>query len=76
MTRDLRRYQRQTIVRLVLGFLALLVVVGSALVYFIYGRGALASYLLCLSAALAPLLLVLLFLFGLQWLAKVLGRER
>lgn len=76
MTRDLRRYQRQTLLRLVLGFLALLVVVGSVLVYFIYGRGALASYLLCLSAALAPLFLVALFLFGLQWLAKVLDRDR
>ena len=70
MSRDLRRYRRQTTVRLFVGFILLLVVGGSTLIYLIYGAAALPTYLLCLTAGLAPLLLLGFFLFGLDWLVN------
>ncbi len=75
MGRDLRRYRRQTNLRLLAGFILLLLVGGSGLVYFIYGPGALPSYLICLTAGLAPLLLVGLFLFGLDWFVNWIDRD-
>ena len=65
--RDLRAYARSTQVRLLLGFLVLMVVVGTALVAAIYGAEAAKLALLCASLGFAPLALifVLLWLLGL-----------
>lgn len=70
MTRDLRRYARQTNRKLLAGFVLLLVLVGDGLIYLIWGRGAALSGLLCLMAGMAPLLLIWLFLNFLEWIAK------
>lgn len=69
MGRDLRRYSRQTSINLFIGFILLLLVGGGGLVYLIYGASALPTYLLCLFAGLAPLLLIGLALLAIQWLA-------
>jgi hypothetical protein len=70
MGRDLREYAHQTNVRLLVGFIILLFVVGDGLVYWIYGPGAAVMGLLCLVGGLAPLLLIWLALVGLDWIVK------
>jgi hypothetical protein len=70
MTRDLRRYARQTNVRLIVGALVLLFIVGDGLIYLIYGKGPALMGLLCLLAGLMPVALTLLVLLLLAWVAK------
>jgi hypothetical protein len=75
MTRDLRRYAKQTNVRLILGALVLIFLLGDGLVYWIYGSGAAAIGLVCLAAGLTPVLLIVLFLNLLDWIEKRANRE-
>ncbi len=70
MSRDLRRYSRQTTGRLVVGFALLLVLVGGGLIYLFYGPEAAATSLLCLMAALLPLSLIWLIMGILGWIVK------
>jgi hypothetical protein len=70
MTRDLRRYARPTNVRLIVGALVLLFIVGDGLIYLIYGKGPALMGLLCLLAGLMPVALTLLVLLLLAWVAK------
>lgn len=70
MISDLRRYARQTNIRLVLGFLLLLFVVGDGLIWWIYGRSAALLGLVCLLGGLAPLLLIALFLWIIDLIVK------
>jgi F0F1-type ATP synthase assembly protein I len=69
MTRDLRRYTRQTNTRLMIGFMSLLVVVGLGLVYLMWGPAAALSGLICIGLALFPALLIWLLLWIFGWLA-------
>lgn len=73
--RDLRNYARQTNVRLVVGALALLLIVGDGLIYVIYGQGAALTGLLCIAAGLVPILLILLFFTVMEWVVKRANRE-
>jgi hypothetical protein len=75
MTRDLRRYARQTNTRLILGGIALLFLVGDGLIYWIYGRNAALLGFFCLIAGLSPLLLVWLALELVSWLSKQLDKS-
>ena len=68
--RDLRRYARQTNIRLLIGFILLLVIVGDGLIYVFYGRGAALMGLACLGFGLAPLALIFLILFMMEWLVR------
>ena len=70
MSRDLRKYHRQTINRLILGGLLLLLVVGDGLIYAIYGRESAFFGLLCIFAGLSPLVLIWLALAIIDWIAK------
>jgi uncharacterized SAM-binding protein YcdF (DUF218 family) len=75
MSRDLRKYGRQTNVRLVAGALLLIFVVGDGLIYLIYGSGAAMMGLLCLLAGMVPVLLTILVLFLLDWIRKRADRD-
>jgi hypothetical protein len=75
MTRDLRRYSRQTNFRLLIGFLVLVFLLGDGLIYLFMGRNAAIMGLACLLLGLAPALLVWLFLVAIGWLVKK-ERER
>jgi uncharacterized SAM-binding protein YcdF (DUF218 family) len=75
MTRDLRKYARQTNVRLAAGALLLLFIVGDGLIYFIYGQGAALFGLLCILAGLVPVGLTVLVLLLMDWLRKRLDHE-
>ena len=70
MSRDLRKYAGQTNFR-VLGLVLLgLVIVGETFIYLVYGPAAAVSGLLCFGGVLSPLLLIRLFLSGLDWIVK------
>ena len=70
MTRDLRKYAKQTNVRLGVGAFLLLFVIGIALIYVIYGAGAAMMGFLCLLGALVPVVLIFLSLALLDWIQK------
>lgn len=75
MSRDLRSYMKDTNVRLVIGALALLFIVGDGLIWLIYGFGAAMMGLLCMLGAFVPIGLIFLFLFVTDWIVKRAGRD-
>ena len=75
MARDLRKYAKQTNFRLGVGMALLLLVVGTGLIYFIWGPAAAASGFLCLLAALVPIGLIFLSLWVLDWIQKRANRD-
>jgi len=75
VSRDLRKYARNTTVQLTVGAFFLLFVIGITLIYFIYGTQAALLGFVCLLAALLPIALILLFLFLTDWIVKRAGRE-
>ncbi len=70
MSRDLRKYGRQTNVRLIAGALILLFIIGDGLIYLIYGGGAALMGILCLLGGMIPVVLTVLVLFLLDWIRK------
>jgi hypothetical protein len=75
MSRDLRKYARQTNVRLIVGGFILVFVVGIGLIYLFYGQEAALTGLLCLVVGLIPLLLIWLMFFVLEIITKRVKRE-
>ncbi len=75
MTRDLRKYSSQTTIRLIVGALVILFIVGLGLIAWIYGLGAAMMGLLCLLGAFIPIGLIWLFLGGLDWLVKRINKD-
>lgn len=68
--RDLRDYAKQTNIRLAVGALILLLVVGVGLIWIFYGEGAAGLGLTCLLAALFPVILILLIFLAIEWIVK------
>jgi hypothetical protein len=62
VSRDLREYAKSTQLRLVLGFVLLVFLVGDGLIFLFYGKGAGLAGLICLLGVLVPLGLVAVFL--------------
>jgi len=75
MRRDLRKYIHQTYLHLIAGALVLLFVVGDGLIYWFYGSGAAVTGLVCLLAGMAPVLLVVIILFLMDWITKRASRD-
>lgn len=75
MSRDLRKYMKETNVRILIGALLLLFVIGIGLIWLIYGFGAAVSGFLCLLGAFVPIALILFALFGLDWIVKRANRN-
>jgi len=75
MSRDLRKYARQTNVRLGIGLAFLIIVVGTALIYWLYGPNAAVGGLLCLLAAVLPIALIFLSIWLLDWIQKRANRS-
>jgi hypothetical protein len=67
---DLREYAKQTNVRLAIGALMLVFVIGVALIWAFYGESAAGMGLACLLAALFPIALILLFFAAIDWILK------
>jgi TM2 domain-containing membrane protein YozV len=70
MTRDLRKYVKDTNTQLVAGAILLLFIIGIGLIYLIYGAGAAMMGFLCLLGAFVPIGLILLSLAALDWITK------
>jgi hypothetical protein len=75
MSRDLRKYGRQTNVRLIVGAFLLLFVIGDGLIYLIYGSGAALMGILCLLVGMVPVVLTILVLLLLDWIRKRADRD-
>ena len=73
--RDLRRYARQTNIRLGVGFVLILFIVGDGLIYLFYGQNAAIMGIICLGFGLAPMALILLILLGMEWLVRRLNQD-
>jgi hypothetical protein len=63
MSRDLRKFARDTNIRLVIGAILLLFIVGDGLIYLIYGSDAARFGFLCLCATMIPVVLIIATLF-------------
>ena len=70
MTRDLRRYAKQTNIRLIIGGIAILVIIGDGLILLFYGLDAAVMGLLCLVIGLMPLLLIWVVLSIFGWVVR------
>jgi TM2 domain-containing membrane protein YozV len=70
MSRDLRQYARQTNFRLVAGFFLVLFIIGDGLIYLFFGREAAIMGLICLVAGIAPIILILLALWIIDWIVR------
>lgn len=75
MTRDIRKYARDTNVRLAAGAVLLLFVLGLGLIWWAYGFGAAVLGLMCMLGALVPVGLIVLLLNLSDWILKRAGRD-
>jgi len=75
MSRDLRKYAKQTNIRLIIGFLLVLFVIGDGLIYLFIGQGAAIMGFICLLAGLIPIILVIFALWIIEWVAHRNNRE-
>lgn len=75
MSRDLRSYMKGTNVRLIVGAVALLFIVGGGLIWLVYGFGAAVMGLMCMLGAFVPIGLILLFLNLSDWIVKRANRD-
>ncbi|MCL4560405.1 MAG: hypothetical protein M1281_07315 [Chloroflexi bacterium] len=75
MSRDLRKYAHQTNVRLIIGAIIILFLVGDGLIYLIYGTTAALTGFLCLGGGLIPPLIVVLILGLMDWVVHRANRE-
>jgi hypothetical protein len=75
MTRDLRKYVKDTNTRLIVGALLMLFIVGIGLIWLIYGAAAALMGFLCLLGAFVPIGLIFLSLYLLDWITKRAGGD-
>jgi hypothetical protein len=75
MSRDVRNYMKDTNLRLVVGALLLLFIVGDGLIWLIYGFGAAVMGLLCMLGAFVPIGIILLLLNLSDWIVKRANRD-
>ena len=70
MGKDMRRYGQQTTLRLIIGGILLLFIVGDGLIYLIYGPGPATTGLICMAAGLVPILIIYGVLALMGWIAR------
>ena len=75
MSRDLRKFSQNTNVRLAIGFVVLLLVVGDGLIYLIYGRSAALMGIVCILGGLAPIVLIAGLMFLIDQVVKKANDE-
>ena len=68
MTRDLRKYHRQTNIRALIYFLIILFVLGDGLIWLFYGYQNAIFGALCMLGGLVPIGLVFLILEAMGWI--------
>jgi hypothetical protein len=70
MSHDLRQYAKQTNIRLIIGFILVLIIVGDGLILLFYGKGAAIMGIICIFAALFPVVLIMIALWLIDWIAR------
>jgi hypothetical protein len=70
MYRDLRKYAKQTNLRLIIGFLLVLFFIGDGLIFLFYGQGAAVMGIVCLLAGLSPVILIVGVLWLIDWIVR------
>ena len=75
MRRDLRKYAKQTNIRLIIGFLLVLFFIGDGLIFLFYGQAAAAMGLVCLLAGLSPVFLIVAALWLIDWIVRHNNQE-
>ncbi len=75
MSRDLRKYARQTNLRLLLGFILILFLIGDGLIFLIYGSEPALTGLICLTAGILPLVLIAVILWGMEKIVERVNNE-
>ncbi|MBP6178551.1 MAG: hypothetical protein KA473_03635 [Anaerolineales bacterium] len=75
MSRDLRKYMKDTNTQIAIGATLLLFIVGDGLIWWIYGAGAALMGLLCMLGAFVPIGLIFLLLNLSDWIVKRAGRD-
>ena len=75
MSRDLRKYMKDTNTQIAIGATLLLFIVGDGLIWWIYGAGAALMGLLCMLGAFVPSGLIFLLLNLSDWIVKRAGRD-
>ena len=75
MSRDLRRYARNTNIQLVFGGLALAFIVGVGLIYVFYGPASAISGALCMLVGMGPLFLIWFALLLLDWVVRRANKD-
>jgi len=75
MSRDLRKYARQTDIRLFAGFFIILFGVGIGLIYYYYGQAAALFGVLCLLVGLAPLMIIWFVFVVIDWVVARANRD-
>jgi hypothetical protein len=68
--RDIRRYAQQTNIRLFIGFLLILFIIGIGLIYIFWGWEAALLGLICMILGLSPMILIWLALFIIGWVVR------
>lgn len=69
--RNLKNYARQTNIRLIIGGLLIVFLLGDGLIYLIYGPGAAISGLLCFGIGLIPVMVIMATL----WIMELIVRK-
>lgn len=72
---DMRKHRARTDRNLLIGFFALALVVGGALIWVFYGTGAAALGIICIGGGAVLIGILLGLMVGLQWLSDWLERR-
>jgi hypothetical protein len=67
---NLKKYESQTITRLIIGGILIVFIIGDGLILVFYGSGAAGLGLVCLAAAMLPILLIMLVIWLMDWIVK------
>ena len=70
MSRDLRKYAKQTEIQLIFLGIFLFFLVGIGLIYLLYGTAAAITGLISMAACLSPIILIIGAISLLDWIAK------
>lgn len=67
---NLKKYDNQTITRLIIGGILIIFIIGDGLIYLFYGIEAAGMGLLCLGVGLLPMGLIILVILLMDWIVK------
>lgn len=67
---NLKKYDNQTITRLIIGGILIIFIIGDGLIYLFYGTEAAGMGLLCLGVGLLPMGMIILVIWLMEWIVK------